>query len=93
MAKLHVAVPIIFAHLPRHYADNIPMKRKSPENVCKKKMNSKKKKSLCEILIYQDVSWEKFNGYFKTLNFLTPSWTWLSSLTEISILFSSKNFL
>ena len=55
------------------------MKRKSHEEREKEKM--KKKKSLCGILIYQHVSWVKFNGYFKTLNILTPRRTWVSPFT------------
>ena len=64
-------------------------KRKSHEEREQEKMNAKKKKSLYSygILIYQDVSWEKFNGYLKTLNLLTPRRIWVSPLTEISILF------
>ena len=48
-------VPTIFAHLSRYYTSNIPMKRKSHEEQEQKKINAKKKKSLCGILIYQDV--------------------------------------
>ena len=84
------AVPTIFAHLPRYYTGNIPMKRKSHEKREQEKMNAKKKKSLCGILIYQDVSWEKFNGYFKTLNLLKPRRTWVSPLTKISIPFQER---
>ena len=62
-----------------------------------RKMNAKNKKSLCGILIYQDVSWEKFNGYFITLNLLTPRRTWVSSLNRnfnsISRKDHQKNFL
>ena len=60
------AAPTIFAHFSRYY---IPLKRKSHEEREQEKMNAKKTKSPCGILIYQDVSWEKLMVISKLLTF------------------------